>query len=129
MKSITEYINEAKTSSVMSGFEISPYDNGKNNWRDCLTDAAFQIYMTVESDSDCYKIVEALIKSLLKKDKESLSAQKLAESSVLEKVCSMGVKELKRAGYEGSVNAADRKQFKEFFAKKIIDIELDEYSK
>lgn len=124
-ESIEEYL--VNSGELMSGYDISPYDSDENNWRDKLSNGAYRLYLTAESNKGVVDMKEALIRALLKKDVKGLSVEKLAKSSIIEKMCSKVVALEYAAGGEQNISSADRRQFKEFYAKHILDIDLNEY--
>jgi hypothetical protein len=121
-ESLSEYIGEDQ---LMSGFDISPYNNHENNWNDKLSNGARDLYLVAENDMEINDIKKRLIKSLSKKKLEDLSVDKLAYSRVMEEICSLAVKSVVSGGGKRPTSA-DRKQFKEFYANYILS-DLDDY--
>lgn len=78
----------------------------------CSVQNTYQIFMRIQS----------LINSLAKKIKKGieLSQKQLEESSVLDKICGLGVKELKKTYCELKINSEHRKEFKKYYAEHII---------
>lgn len=122
-ESLSEYISEDQ---LMSGFDISPYNNHENNWNDKLSNGAHELYLVAESNRETCDIKDMIVKSLYKKNLEDLSVEKLAYSHVMETLCSLAVKLEVSAGGE-KPTSTDRKQFKEFYANYILTIVLPQY--
>lgn len=122
-ESLSEYIGEDQ---LMSGFDISPYNNHENNWNDKLSHSARSLFLIAQNDREICDIKNAIVKSLSKKNTESLSIEKLANSSVMEKICSLAVK-LEITGGGERPTTSDRKQFKEFYANYILTTDLPQY--
>lgn len=122
-ESLSEYINKDQ---LMSGFDISPYNNHENNWNDKLSNGAHVLYLVAESNRETCDIKDNIVKSLSKKNLQDLSVEKLANSRVMETLCSLAVNLEVNAGGERPTSA-DRKQFKEFYANYILTIVLPQY--
>lgn len=122
-ESLNKYINGEQ---LMSGFDISPYDDDENNWRDKLSHRAHSLYLVAESNRETCDIKNMIVKSLYKKNPELLSVEKLANSRVMESLCSLAVKLEVTAGGE-TPTSADRKQFKQFYANRILKVDLPDY--
>lgn len=84
---------------------------------------AQNIVLSVQNTNFICMKIQNLIESLSKKvfiGKE-LSQEILEKSSILEQICSLGVKELKYSCAELKIETAHRREFKKYYAEYIIE--------
>lgn len=59
MKNISNYIVE--NNELISGFNISPYDDGENPWNECLCPNATNAFLMTINDRSCYDMMKELV--------------------------------------------------------------------
>lgn len=95
MKNFVEYLNEGMAD------------------KDMVRDLLLQTWNTEE----IVKMIEGTIKSMLKKDPSTISVERLAKSSVMQKICTAAVK----AEGLSNVDSATRKQFYQELAEEMVE--------
>ena len=91
---------------------------------DKLSLEAQNIVLSVQNTNFIWLRIQNLIESLSKKifKGKELSQEILENSSILEQICSLGIKELKNNSYtELNIKTTHRKEFKKYYAEYIIE--------
>lgn len=89
---------------------------------DKLSLEAQNIVLSVQNTNFIWLKTQNLIESLSKKifKGKELSQEILEKSSILEQICSLGVKELKNSHVELNIKTIHRREFKKYYAEYII---------
>ena len=86
-----------------------------------LSASAQDIVLAIENTYQLRDKVRAIVECLVKKaKKQELSFDKLVSSSVIEHLCSQGVKDCKERGNE-DIKTIHRKEFKHYYTQYILD--------